>query len=69
MRVELGGEGWELVQGFRKTLLKPLPGNGGREELRWILRRREEVARLRVQVTAAAPQVGKATKTLELPAE
>jgi len=69
VRVELGGEGWELVQGFRKTLLKPLPGNGGREELRWILRRREEVARLRVQVTAAAPQVGKATKTLEPPAE
>lgn len=69
VRVELGGEGWELVQGFRKTLLKPLPGNGGREELRWILRHREEVARLRVQVTAAAPQVGKATKTLELPAE
>lgn len=69
VRVELSGEGWELVQGFRKTLIEPLPGHGGRKELRWILRRRDDSARLRVQVTVAAPQVGRVAKTLELPAE
>ncbi|MGQ9912813.1 MAG: M14 family metallopeptidase [Thermogutta sp.] len=69
VRVELSGEGWDPVQGFRKTLLPRLQGNGGREELRWILRQREDAERFRVQVTAAAPQVGRATKTLESPAE
>ncbi len=69
IRVELAGEGWELIQGFRKTLLDPLPGGGGRQELRWILRRRDDVSRLRVQITAQSPHVGKASKTIESSAE